>query len=69
MNRVRRPWGPTRRDTDGVQLNTLDHNGNKTADEELGVGAAKTGFEATSEPVDHEVGHMQEIEVDVAHVV
>ncbi|KAK5113150.1 hypothetical protein LTR85_010968 [Meristemomyces frigidus] len=67
MNRIRRPWGPTRRDTDGVQLNTLDHNGKAEA-EERGV-PEKLGFEETSEPVDHEHGHMQELEVDVAHVL
>lgn len=67
MNRIRRPWTVQRRDTDGVQLNTLDHNG-KTDAEERGV-PEKVGFGETSEPVDHEVGHLQEIEVDIDHVL
>lgn len=70
MNRIRRPWGPTRRDTDGVQMNTLDHSGKMTAeDEERGSAAEKLGFEESTMPVDHGEGHLQEIEVDVAHVL
>ena len=67
MNRIRRPWGPTRQDTDGVQLNTLGHN-SKTEAEEGGV-LSKTGFSDGVEPVDIGQGHMQELEVDVAHVL
>jgi len=67
MNRIRRPWAPSRRDTDSVQLNTLNSNGKMEA-EERGV-PEKIGFEETIEPVDREHGHMQEIEVDVAQVL
>jgi hypothetical protein len=67
MNRIRRPWPVSRRDTDGVQLNTLDENGRTEA--EGRDAAKKIGFDEATEPVDHEHGHMQEIEVDVAHVL
>ncbi|KAH9824567.1 small oligopeptide transporter [Teratosphaeria destructans] len=72
MNRIRRPWAPSRRDTDGVQLNTLSTNG-KTADASPEQGTAeKLGFdEPTTAAVgpDIEHGHLQEIEVDVAHIL
>ena len=67
MNRVRRPWGPSRQNTDGVQLNTLDENGKKEA-EERGT-PSKTGFDDVTEPIDHEEGHLQELEVDIAHIL
>lgn len=67
MNRLRRPWPATRRDTDGVQLNTLDSNG-KVEAEEKGV-PEKTGLTDTIEPVDFEHGHLVELEVDVDKVL
>lgn len=63
MNRVRRPWTLSRKDTDGVQLNTLDYAG-KISDEQK-----KDGPHETVEPIDVEQGHLQEIEVDVEHVL
>lgn len=60
MNRIRRPWPATRRDTNSVQLNTLDGTGTaeeiKTKGDDIGVNV---------EPTDVEAGHLQEIEVDV----
>lgn len=70
MHRIRRPWPVSRRDTDGVQLNTLDGNGKKTSDSEQEQGVAeKVGFEETTEPVDVGHGHLKEIEVDLSHAV
>ncbi|KAK3626797.1 hypothetical protein LTR56_019615 [Elasticomyces elasticus] len=63
MNRIRRPWAPTRRDTDGVQLNTFDSTGGSEAEERGDT--AKKGAEETTEPVDYAHGHLQEIEVDL----
>lgn len=72
MNRLRRPWTIQRQNTDGVQMNTLDDTGKKTptfaSDEEHGS-AEKTGFQANAEPADVQQGHLQEIEVDLNHVV
>ena len=49
-------------------MNTLDGNGKKheePAEEERG----KIEFEETTQPVDHTPGHLQEIEVDISHVL
>ncbi|KAI6966827.1 small oligopeptide transporter, OPT family [Hortaea werneckii] len=68
MNRFRRPWAPSRRDTDGVQLETLNENGK--SNEQGGTGVPeKTGVQETMQPVDLEHGHMQELEVDMDHVL
>lgn len=64
MNRIRRPFPISRRDTDSVQLNTLDPQ--KSAD-----GLDRKGAEAgvTVDATDIEHGHLQEIEVDVDKVL
>ena len=67
MNRIRRPWGPSRRDTDGVQMNTLNHNG-ATGDVPHGE-PKKSGFQEPNDTPDYELGHLQEIEVDMETVV
>ncbi|CAK3793603.1 small oligopeptide transporter [Lecanosticta acicola] len=67
MNRIRRPWTFHRRDTDGVQTNTRDYSG-KGLDEDT-ASAEKTGVSETLQPVDVQQGHLQEIQVDVAHVL
>ncbi|KAK5721170.1 hypothetical protein LTR17_014811 [Elasticomyces elasticus] len=67
MNRIRRPWAPTRRDTDGVQLNTFDSTDNVEAEERGDT--AKKGAEETTEPVDYAHGHLQETEVDLDQVL
>lgn len=64
MNRIRRPWPATRRDTDSVQLNTLDGNG-KVGDTK----AKGEDIDVNVEPTDIEHGHLQEIEVDVDRVL
>lgn len=64
MHRFRRPFPVTRRDTDDVQLNTLDGSGKV---EKLG---GKDGDdEVAVESRDLENGHMQEIEVDMDKVL
>lgn len=70
MNRIRRPWTIHRQNTDGVQLNILDETGKKQTgrEEELGDGD-KAGAHDDVRPVDVAEGHIQEIEVDVAHVL
>lgn len=57
MNHICRPWAPPQRDTDGVQLNTLDDFGKKVTDEH--GDPEKIGFEASDEPVDHAKGHLR----------
>ena len=64
MNRIRRPFPVTRRDTDSVQLNTLEPQ--KTADN-VDSKTAEVGVEADSYDIEH--GHLQEIEVDVDKVL
>lgn len=68
MNRIRRPWTATRRDTDGVQMNTLDPVGKSTGS---GPPSDTKGGNISPEvsDVDIEHGHLQEIEVDVAKVL
>lgn len=68
MNRLRRPWAPSRRDTDGVQLQTLNEDGNSKEQGGTGV-PEKTGIQETIQPVDLEHGRMQELEVDMGHVL
>lgn len=63
MNRIRRPFPVSRRDTDSVQLNTLEPQ--KTA-ENIDSKAAEVGVE---DSYDIEHGHLQEIEVDVDKVL
>ncbi|KAK4495351.1 hypothetical protein PRZ48_013682 [Zasmidium cellare] len=67
MNRIRRPWTIQRRDTDGVQMNTLDHSG-KAVESDPGS-TEKLPAKDDVAPVDFQQGHLQEIEVDVAHVL
>lgn len=50
-----------------MQLNTLDHSG-KPVENDPGS-TEKSGAHDNVEPVDVQHGHMQEIEVDVAHVL
>ncbi|KAI7237892.1 small oligopeptide transporter, OPT family [Hortaea werneckii] len=68
MNRLRRPWAPSRRDTDGVQLETFNENGKSTEQAATGV-LEKTGVQETVHPVDQEQGHIQELEVDIGHAL
>lgn len=68
MNRFRRPWAPSRRDTDGVQLETLNENGTSKDQADTGI-PEKTRVHETIQPVDLEHGHMQELEVDIGHVL
>jgi hypothetical protein len=65
MNRIRRPWTLARQHTDGVQMNTLDDYGNKDpmVDEE------KSRPREPEQEVDIQHGHLQEIEVDLDHVI
>ncbi|KXT13426.1 hypothetical protein AC579_9906 [Pseudocercospora musae] len=75
MNRIRRPWTVHRANTDGVQLNTLDYNGQKpvqsNSDEELAQAEDEkniaTGTQATVDG--HRQASLAEIEVDLSHVV
>lgn len=72
MNRLRRPWTLQRQKTDGIQLNTTEDFGKKPSgsDEENGVELPeKNGAGGNVEPVDMQHGHLQEIEVDLDHVV
>ncbi|TIA25895.1 small oligopeptide transporter, OPT family [Aureobasidium pullulans] len=64
MNRIRRPFPISRRDTDSVQLNTLDPQ--KSADE-LDRKGAEAGVTVDATDIEH--GHLQEIEVDVDKVL
>jgi hypothetical protein len=64
INRIRRPFPVSRRDTDSVQLNTLEPQ--KTADN-IDSKGAEVGVEADSYDIEH--GHLQEIEVDVDKVL
>ncbi|KAI6912027.1 small oligopeptide transporter, OPT family [Hortaea werneckii] len=68
MNRLRRPWAPSRRDTDGVQLETFNENGKSKEQAVTGV-PEKTGVQETVQPVDLEHGHMQELEVNMGHAL
>ncbi|KAI7199863.1 small oligopeptide transporter, OPT family [Hortaea werneckii] len=68
MNRLRRPWAPSRRDTDGVQLETFNENGKSTKQAATGV-LEKSGVQETVYPVDQEQGHIQELEVDIGHAL
>ena len=68
MNRFRKPWSLSRRDTDGAQVNATDEAQTKYEDTDNGY-AEKKGEEPKTEPIDHEHGHLQEIEVDLNHVV
>ena len=67
MDHLRRPWPASRRDTDSVQMNTLDADGKKDPYEAAASG--KSGVTLEAEPVDVEHGHLQEIEVDVDKVL
>jgi hypothetical protein len=64
MNRIRRPFPVSRRDTDSVQLNALEPQ--KTGDN-IDSKGAEVGVEADSYDIEH--GHLQEIEVDVDKVL
>jgi hypothetical protein len=64
MNRIRRPFPVSRRDTDSVQLNTLEPQ--KTASN-IDSKGAEVGVEADSYDIEH--GHLQEIEVDVDKIL
>lgn len=64
MNRIRRPFPISRRDTDSVQLNTLEPH---TTPEDSDKKGAEVGIEADSPDLEH--GHLQEIEVDVDKVL
>lgn len=64
MHRFRRPFPVTRRDTDDVQLNTL--NGSEKAEK---LGGKDGDVEVAIESQDVENGHMQEIEVDMDKVL
>lgn len=64
VNRIRRPFPVSRRDTDSVQLNTLEPQ--KPADD-LDRKGAEAGIEADVTDIEH--GHLQEIEVDVDKVL
>jgi len=68
MNRIRRPWTIQRRDTEGVQLNALDTRGKNLEANEHGM-AEKTGAQDTTQPIDLQQGHLQEIEVDIQNVL
>jgi hypothetical protein len=68
MNRIRRPWAVSRRDTDGVQLNTLDQSGKQQDADEHGQ-AEKTRAEASTQIVDLRHGSLQELEVDIQNVL
>lgn len=68
MNRLRRPWAPSRRDTNGVQLETLNENGKSKEQADEGI-AEKTGIQERIQPVDVEHGHLQELEVDMGHAL
>ena len=68
MNRLRRPWAPSRRDTDGVQLETLNENG-KSEEQAVTGSPEKTGVHETVQPVHLEHGRMQELEVDMGHAL
>ncbi|KAI7358979.1 small oligopeptide transporter, OPT family [Hortaea werneckii] len=68
MNRLRRPWAPSRRDTDDVQLETMNENGKSEEQADTGV-PQKPGVHETIQPVDQEHGHMQELEVDMGHAL
>ena len=65
MNRIRRPFAPSRRDTDMVQMNTLEPQDQPAKDPDKK--SAEAGV--VSEPADIEHGHLQEIEVDVDKVL
>jgi len=66
MHRFRRPFPVTRRDTDDVQLNTLDKSGKSNDVDNDGKGG---NIEVGVEPQDIEHGHLQEIEVDMDKVL
>lgn len=68
MHRIRRPWTVQRRDTDGVQLNALDAGGKNLEADEHGI-AEKTAPQETTQPIDIQQGHLQEIEVDIQNVL
>ena len=68
MNRFRKPWSLSRRQTDGAQVNTLDESPVRD-DEKADDFSEKHGAKPTSDPVDHDHGHLQEIEVDIDQVL
>ena len=65
MNRFRRPFPLSRRDTNSVQLNTLTPSQNTEVDPDK----KDADVEVLAEPTDVEHGHLQEIEVDVDKVL
>lgn len=68
MNRFRKPWSLSRRETDGAQTNTSDEA--RARDEEKDNGfSGKHGPDPVEEAIDHGHGHLQEIEVDLDHAV
>lgn len=70
MQRIRRPWPISQRDTEGVPLDTLDQGSNNVEVDERGkLPAEKTGFDHTTGPVDFGHGHLQEIEVELDQVI
>lgn len=66
MSLFRRPAPLSRRDTDDVQLNTLDTRGKV---EEVGKDVKGNGVEVEVQQADVEHGHMQELEVDMDKVL
>ena len=68
MNRFRKPWSLSRRETEGAQINTLDESPVRD-DEKGGDVSEKHGSTPTSDPVDLDHGHLQEIEVNIDQVL
>lgn len=66
MHRLRRPFPVTRRETDDVQLNTLDREGRA---EEVEKDGKDDNVQVGVQPEDIEHGHLQEIEVDMNKIL
>ena len=66
MHRFRRPFPVTRRDTDDVQLNTLDRSG---MPDEVKKAGKHGDVDVAIQPEDVEHGHLQELEVDMDKVL
>ena len=68
MDRFRKAWTTSRRDADGAQTTSSSDNEYHSAAEEPAE-AEKHGFDEKTPGVDHGHGHLQEIEVDIGHVL
>jgi hypothetical protein len=64
MNRTRRPFPISRRDTDSVQLNTLDPQKSAQISD---IKGPEIDIGADSDDIEH--GHLKEIEVDIDAVL